>query len=106
MTIKTLSALSQKNTLLGALSNRLPPPDTDQVPTMENVEIQLNRMWWLSVAMDIPVPFDAKLSLVKDLGDYHIDPIRVMSMLLLNLSQKDLLELRVALGIPELTQRS
>jgi len=61
---------------------------------------------WLSIRTSLNDLSLSKASLLKDLGDHSKDPVRVLTMLLLNLSSKDVSELREALGIPELTQQS
>jgi hypothetical protein len=62
-----------------------------------------NRVW-KQVQVSLATGFPLKASLAKDLGDFNKDPVRILVMLLLNLSPAAVSELREALGIPELTQ--
>lgn len=90
MNIKTLSEISS---ILPCTLVRDP----------QRVADHMSREIWLALERSLVTLQPTKASLVLDLGEHRKDPVRILAMLLLNLSQKELLELREALGIPELT---
>jgi hypothetical protein len=64
---------------------------------------QQTRLMWQTLGESLNEISPTKASFVRALGAHSKDPMRVLAMLLLNLSQKDLSEFRDTLGIPELT---
>lgn len=92
MNIKTLSDVSCNTPYL---SHPLIRKETTEA---------LTREIWLSLEQSFIALSPEKASLALDLGEHQKDPVRILAMLLLNLSRKDVLEFREALGIPELTR--
>ena len=70
---------------------------------MQKAANEIDLRVWLTLETSLTTGFPTKASFVRDLLKHQKDPVRILAMLLLNLSHKDISEFRAALGIPELT---
>jgi hypothetical protein len=114
MNIKTLSAISYEKltAAIPQIREDLERNACDFFSTQDFQQTMDNQFVLTSIHLPIQVwdylqkslhGFPETASFVRELGEYNVDPNKILAMLLLNLSLKDILELREVLGIPELT---